>query len=203
MSPDTLSSIGAALKQNKGKNMKLTQWTKLAVTVAIASQMATLAIAADSNAEKAHANSTLTKADAKFINDVAEGGLMEVRMGELGQQKGQSADVKALAQRLVTDHTKANDELKQLATSKGVTVPTQLPEHHQKMIEKLSNASDFDKSFKEMAVKDHQKDIKEFEKALKKSNDSELKAFISRTLPTLQEHLRMAEQLGVARTARK
>jgi putative membrane protein len=183
--------------------MKLTQWTKLLVTLAVTSQMATFVMAADHSADKAHANANLSKSDAKFINDAAEGGLMEVRMGELGQQKGESPDVKALAQRLVTDHTKANDELKQLASSKGVTVPMQLPEHHQKMIDKLSSSSTFDKTFKEMAVKDHKKDIKEFETALKKSNDTELKAWISKTLPTLQEHLRMAEQIGVTRTARQ
>jgi len=181
--------------------MRLTRLTKVLVTLAVASQMATLTYAADHSTSAQ--STTLTKADSKFITDAAEGGLMEVRAGELAQQKGQSADVKALGQRLVTDHSKANDELKQLASSKGITVASQLPDHHQKMLDKLSNASDFDKAFKDMAVKDHKKDIKEFEHALKKSNDTELKAWISKTLPNLQEHLRMAEQLGVTRTAHK
>jgi putative membrane protein len=182
--------------------MKINRWAKLLVAAAVASQMALWSYGADHSSATAQANANISKSDAKFINDAAEGGLMEVRMGEIGQQKGQSPDVKTLAQRLVTDHTKANDELKQLASSKGVTIPSQLPEHHQKMLDKLSNASDFDKSFKEAAVKDHKKDIKEFEKTLKKSNDTELKAWISKTLPTLQEHLRMAEQIGVTRTAK-
>ena len=190
--------------------MKLTQTLKLIVAVAVASQLSHWAVAAEQDTGTARASkhsqgqqgsTTLSKKEAKFINDAAEGGLMEVRMGELGQQKGQSADVKALAQKLVTDHSKANDELKQLASSKGVTAPTQLADKQQKQLDKLSNASDFDKSFKDMAVKDHKKDVKEFERAAKNCEDAELKAWIYRTLPTLQEHLRMAEQIGVTRTA--
>src|SRR5207245_4465562 len=129
----------------------------------------------------------------------AEGGLMEVRMGELAQQKGQSADVKSLGQRLVTDHQKANDELKQIASTKGVTVPAELPPKHQKMIDKLSSASDFDKQFKDMAVKDHKKDVKEFERVSKSAEDPDLKSWITKTLPTLKEHLRLAEQWAVTR----
>jgi len=68
------------------------------------------------------------------------------------------------------------------------------------MLEKLFSASDFDKQFKDMAIKDHKKDIKEFERALKNTEDADLRAWIAKTLPNLQEHLRMAEQLGVTRT---
>src|SRR3954468_7570630 len=118
------------------------------VAMAVASQLANWTVFAAEHQSGAQGSTTLSKKDTKFINDAAEGGLMEVRMGELGQQKGQSGDLKTFAQRLITDHTKANDELKQLASGKGVTVPTQLPDHHQKMLDKLSNASDFDKTFK-------------------------------------------------------
>jgi putative membrane protein len=184
-----------------------TQTLKALVALAVAFQMANWTVtAADygKGKDKADAgSSTLTKKEISFINDAAQGGLMEVRMGELGQQKGQNPDLKQFAQRLVTDHSKANDELKQLASNKGVTLPTQLADKHQKMIDKLSNASDFDKQFKDMAVKDHKKDIKEFERAEKKCEDADLRAWITKTLPTLQEHLRMAEQLGVTRTANK
>lgn len=182
--------------------MKLTRVLTLIAAVAVASQMANWTVfAAEKHNGGKQENTTLSKKDIAFINDAAEGGMMEVQMGRLAEQKGQSGDVKAFGQRLVTDHTKANDELKQLASSKGVTLPTNHADKHQKMLDKLSSASDFDKSFKEMAVKDHKKDIKEFEKASKKCDDAELKAFATKTLPTLQEHLRMAEQLGAARTA--
>jgi len=177
------------------------------IAMAVASQLANWTVFAAAHQygkdKEAQGSTTLSKKDVKFINDAAEGGLMEVRMGELAQQKGQSPDVKSFGQRLVTDHTKANEELKQLASGKGVTVPSQLDDKHQKMLDKLSNASDFDKTFKDMAIKDHKKDIKEFEKASKKCDDADLKAWIAKTLPTLQDHLSMAEQLGVARTARR
>ena len=148
-------------------------------------------------------STTLSKKETSFVSDAVLGGLAEVRMGELAKQKGQSADVKQFGERLAADHMKANDELKALASKKGITVPTQMSDKHQRTIDKLTSASDFDKEFKDMAIKDHKKDIKEFEKAEKKCEDPELKAWISKALPTLQEHLRMAEQLGPTRTARQ
>jgi putative membrane protein len=179
---------------------------KTLMALVVAFQLANWTVSAADYSKKAKADNTSTslkKNEVKFINDAAEGGLMEVRMGELGKQKGQSADVKQFAERLIADHTKANNELKDLASKKGVTIPAELADKQQKMLDKLSNASDFDKQFKDMAVKDHKKDIKEFEKAEKKAEDGDLKAWVTKTLPTLQEHLRMAENLGVTRTANK
>ena len=183
--------------------MKLTRTLKLLIALAVASQLASWTMAAEKygkSDKQTQGTSNLSKKEVNFINDAAEGGMMEVQMGQLAQQKGQSPDVKSLGQRLVTDHQKASDELKQLASNKGITVPSQLPPKHQKMIDKLSSASDFDKTFKDMAVKDHKKDIKEFERLSKSAEDQDLKAWVTKTLPTLQEHLRMAEQLGVTRT---
>ena len=125
--------------------MKFTRSLKLLIALAVASQLAGWTMAAEQKYSKSQGTSNLSKKEVNFINDAAEGGLMEVRMGELAQQKGQSADVKSLGQRLVSDHQKAGDELKQLASNKGITVPSQLPPKHQKMIDKLSSASDFDK----------------------------------------------------------
>ena len=179
---------------------------KTLIALVVAFQLANWTASADLFGKKDkndNSSTTLSKHDVKFINDAAEGGLMEVRMGEIGKQKGQSPDVKQLADKLVADHSKANDELKDLASKKGVTIPTALPDKHQKMLDKLSNASNFDKEFKDMAVKDHKQDIKEFEKAEKKCDDADVRAFAAKTLPALQEHLRMAENLGVTRTANK
>jgi putative membrane protein len=179
----------------------LSQTLKMVVAMAIAIHWANWSLLADHSKDKAESSSTtLSKKEVRFMTDTAAGGLMEVRMGELAQQKGQSPEVKQFAQRLVTDHGKANDELKQLASKKGVTLPTQVTDKHQNMLDKLSSASDFDKRFKEMAIKDHKKDVKEFEKAEKSCQDPDLRAWITKTLPALQEHLRMAEQLGEART---
>src|SRR5262249_25073187 len=121
---------------------------KTLVALAVAFQLANWTVAgADYNksAKNDNTSTTLNKKEVRFINDAAEGGLMEVRMGEIGKQKGQSADVKQFADRLVSDHTKANSELKDLASKKGVIIPAQIDDKHQKMLDKLSNASDFDK----------------------------------------------------------
>jgi putative membrane protein len=187
------------------KRTLFTQGLRTVLTLAVAVQLASWSLlAADYGKKKkdqSAASTTLSKKDIQFMTEVADGGMAEVRMGELGQQKGQSGDVKQFAQRLVADHSKANDELKQLASKKGVTWPTQVSDKHQKTLDKLTSTSNFDKQFKEIAIKDHKKDIKEFEKAEKKCEDADLRSWITKTLPTLQEHLRMAEQLGVTRTA--
>jgi putative membrane protein len=189
------------------KRTLFTQGVKTILALTVAVQLANWAAAADygknKDQDKTQAGSaTLSKKDIQFMTEVADGGLAEVRMGELAEQKGQSADVKQFGQRLVVDHGKANDELKQLASKKGVTLPTQVSNKHQKMIDKLASTSEFDKQFKSMAIKDHKKDIKQFEKAEKKCEDPDLRAWVTKTLPTLQEHLRTAEQLGATRTAR-
>jgi putative membrane protein len=109
---------------------------KTLIALAVAFQLANWTVAAADYSKKAKASNTstsLSKSEVKFINDAAEGGLMEVRMGEIGKQKGQSADVKQFAERLIADHTKANNELKDLASKKGVMLPAELPDKHQKM----------------------------------------------------------------------
>lgn len=140
-------------------------------------------------------NAQLDKKDREFIEKAAAGGLMEVQVGNLAQQKAQNADAKSFGSMLVTDHTAANNELKTLAQNKGVALPTALPKKEQKVIDKLEKSKHFDKDFAKDGVKDHKKDIKEFEKASKDAKDPDVKAFAAKTLPTLQKHLQAAEQL--------
>lgn len=132
-----------------------------------------------------------------FLMEAAQGGMMEVKMGQLAVEKGQSPAVKEFGRRLVADHTKANEELKQIAQTKGVELPKASSKKHDKMIDHLSGLSgaEFDKAFVMHAVKDHQNDVKQFEKQSMKGDDTELKAFATKTLPTLREHLRMAKAL--------
>ena len=98
---------------------------------------------------------------------------------------------------MVDDHSKANEELMSLASSKGMTLPTALDEKHQKDVTKLSamSGAEFDRAYSRMMLSDHNKDVKEFEKQSTKGGDADLKAFASKTLPTLQEHLQMARAL--------
>lgn len=143
----------------------------------------------------------LAKADKDFIEKAAAGGMMEVQVGTLAQSKAKLAEVKDYGSMLVKDHTAANDELKTLAQGKGVTLPTALPKKEQKDLDKLGKAREFDEEFMEHAVKDHKKDVKEFEKASKDAKDPDVKAFAAKTLPTLQQHLKQAEALE--KTAKK
>jgi len=104
-------------------------------------------------------NNALASGDRKFVNDAAQGGLAEVELGQLAAQKAQDPQVKQFGQRMVDDHTKANDELKRVASAKGLQVPSDLPRHDQREydhLQKLSGA-DFDREFMKGMVKDHRK----------------------------------------------
>lgn len=137
-------------------------------------------------------------ADAKFMQKAAISGMYEVEAGKLAAQKGSSDEVKKFGQRMVDDHTKVSDEVKQLAGSKGVTLPTALDRKHKGKIDKLSKLSgtDFDREYMNMMVKDHKEDIKEFSKEADKGKDPDVKALASKTLPTLKEHLKMAQDMA-------
>ena len=140
---------------------------------------------------------SLNSQDSKFLMEAAMGGLMEVELGRVAAQKASSDAVKQFGQRMVDDHGAANTELTSLATSKGVTLPTALDEKHQKDVTKLSamSGADFDRAYMKMMVSDHVKDVAEFEKQSTKATDPDLKEFASKTLPTLQEHLKMAKSV--------
>jgi len=140
--------------------------------------------------------STMDPADSDFMMKAAQGGMAEVDMGNMASSKATNADVKKFGDRMVTDHSKANDELKQLAATKGVTLPTAVSAEEQKDMDALSAKSgkDFDKAYIDDMVKDHEKDVAEFEKASKDAKDADLKAWVTKTLPTLQGHLKMAKE---------
>jgi len=135
--------------------------------------------------------------DRAFVLEAGPGGLAEVELGRLAAQKGQSADVKKFGQRMVTDHSKANAELKKLAASKGITLPPQMDveqmaEHDR--LAKLSGA-DFDREYMTLMVKDHDKDVAAFMDEAKDGTDPDIKSFAAKTLPTLQEHQRLAKEI--------
>lgn len=148
------------------------------------------------------ASSYLGEQDQTFLKEAASAGLMEVQMGRLGAQKGQSQAVRQLGQRLVQDHSKANQELKLLASQKNVTLPTEIPTEHQTMLSHLKSleGAEFDQAFKKHALEHHQEDIQKFEKASQSSPDADVKAFAQKTLPVLQEHLKMAQGIQAAET---
>lgn len=129
--------------------------------------------------------------DAKFATEAASGGMTEVILGKLAAQKGVSSKVKDFGNMMVTDHSKANDQLIALAKTKNITLPTAPNSDDQKTIDELSkkSGSDFDKAYVDNMVADHKKDIKGFQNASQNCKDADIKAFATNTLPTLQKHL--------------
>lgn len=126
-----------------------------------------------------------------FAKDAAEGGMMEVQLGNIAEKNAGSQSVKDFGKMMVDDHTKINDNLKDLAAKKNVTLPTTVSSDQQKDIDKLSKktGNDFDKDYVSMMVDDHKKDIADFKKSGDKITDPDFKDFIIKTLPTLQKHL--------------
>jgi len=141
--------------------------------------------------------SKLSTADTKFVKTAAVGGMEEVQLGQLAAQKASDPDVKSFGQRMVDDHSKANDQLKQLAGQKSVTVASTLPPSKKKDVDKLSRLSGaaFDKAYVSMMVEDHKKDVAEFKKESASGKDADVKSWASTTLPTLQDHLKMIEDI--------
>jgi len=137
----------------------------------------------------------LAGADKSFAEKAAIGGLAEVQLGNMAQQKAASDQVKQFAARMVTDHSKANDELKQIASTKGMQLPSAPDDKHKKDMDRLQKMSGaaFDKAYMSHMVDDHKHDVAEFKKQAGSGNDADLKAFASKTLPTLEEHLQLAQ----------
>lgn len=141
--------------------------------------------------------SSLNRSDRRFIETAAQDGMAEVELGKLAAQKAQSADVKQFAERMVQDHTKANQQLMQIAQQKGVTVPTALESKHKRTLDKLSKLAPdkFDREYMDQMEEEHKKDVKAFREASKDAKDPEVKAFATQTLPVLEEHHKMADSL--------
>jgi len=137
------------------------------------------------------------------MKDAAQSGMAEVKMGELASSNAESQPVKDLAQKLVTDHGKINEELKQLATRKNVMLPDAVTEQQKTMLQHLSSlkGTEFDSAFKQHAVENHQKSVDKFKTTSEKTKDMYIKTFAARTLPILKLHLALAQQLNAAPTA--
>jgi putative membrane protein len=140
------------------------------------------------------AQNSLSEKDKKFIKQVAQGSLMEVRLGKLAQTNGSSSEVKDLGQHMITDHSKAEKELKSLAQRKNVAVLDNLSKKEQKAYDRLSKkqGTDFDKAYTKCMVKDHKKDICEFKKEAKHGTDPDLKDWASSKVTVLEHHKQMS-----------
>ena len=139
----------------------------------------------------AKAQTTLSAADNDFILAAAQGGMTEVKLGELSAQKGTRDDVKAFGQMMVKDHTAINDDLKALATQKGVTLPASLNAKHQGMVDKMAalTGMEFDDAYIAAMIKDHKMDAKEFKAESAATKDADIKSFVDKTIPVVTDHL--------------
>ena len=132
-----------------------------------------------------------------FMTKAASGGMMEVELGNLAQEKARNADVKSFGQMMVTDHTKANNELKALAATKNITLPDSMSSDHMDNVSELrqKTGAEFDKAYMDLMVEDHEEDVKLFDEAAQNLEDPEVKAFASKTVVTLRQHLDRAKQV--------
>lgn len=137
---------------------------------------------------------TLTPAESRFVVQATQGGMAEVKLGQLAQQNGSSEAVKQFGQRMEQDHSAANSKLADVASKKGLTLPTTISTKDQAEYDRLAkmHGAAFDRAYMAMMVKDHQKDVADFQRESRMARDPELKHWISGTLPTLQDHLHMA-----------
>ena len=149
---------------------------------------------------KAMSSTDKSSGDHHFVMEAAQGGMAEVELGKIATDKAASPDVKKFAQRMVDDHGKANDELKTLAQNKNIMLPTAIDAKQKAKIDKLSKMSGeaFDRAYMKDMLADHRKDVAAFRTESKSGKDADVKAWAAKTLPTLEEHLKQAEDANRA-----
>ena len=140
---------------------------------------------------------TSAVSDTQFAKKAAQGGMAEVKLGQLAQEKGTSDSVKKFGQRMVEDHTKAGDELKRAAAQENITLPEDVSAKDKATYDALSKLSGaaFDRAYARDMVKDHEEDIADFNKEANGGKNAAIKDFATQTLPTLQDHLKEAKEM--------
>jgi len=136
--------------------------------------------------------------DEMFVLDVAKDGMAEVDLGKLASEKASNDEVKKFAERMVTDHNKANDELKTLAQSKSITLPSDLDPKDKATHDRLAKLSGaaFDRAYIQQMVAGHRKAVAAFKKESMSGKDPDVKAWAAKTLPTIEDHLKMAQDIA-------
>jgi len=140
----------------------------------------------------ARAQTNLSTPDHAFLLAAAQGGMTEVKLGELAAQKGTREDVKAFGQSMVKDHSAINADLKTLAAQKGVPLPEALDADHQAMVDKMAalTGSDFDDAYITDMIKGHKQVARSFKAESAKTQDADIKSFLEKTIPVVGEHLK-------------
>jgi len=174
--------------------MTMKKMTGLAVACCLMAPMAFTA---------AHAQTNDTDQDKHFLMEASQGGMAEIQLGQLASEKGQSPKVKAFGEKMVTDHTKLNNELKPFADKDGVPPPTGLSAEDQAELDKLNGLSgaEFDKEYVAYMEKDHRHDQQAFQQEISSTQDTQLKMAVEHGLKVVDQHLaiitKMGEKMGV------
>jgi putative membrane protein len=159
---------------------------------------ATLAFAAYAEEPQRMAATSADKDVAKFLEKVASADQLEIESGRLAAQKASDPQLKAFGQKMASDHSQADQELRALALRKGVTLPIAMSDSHQKKLDKLREekaGKDFDAGFRDLMIDSHKEAIGLFEDTAKDAKDPEVKAFAARMLPKIQQHEQAAKAL--------
>ncbi len=148
--------------------------------------------------EESKSDQGISKSDRQFMEKATQGNLAEALLGSMAVSKGTSKSVQDFGRRMIEDHMKAQKELTGLAKQKGVTLPSQASDEMRDEIKDLARHSGpaFDRAYMQHMVAEHQKDVAEYKDAAKNTKDSSLKAYAQRTLPTLEDHLRAAQEIA-------
>ena len=135
--------------------------------------------------------------DEAFVRAAARGGLSEIKLGKLAMDQGSNETVKAFGTRMVAEHTKAGDELKEAAKEENIGLPTDLTAKDQATYDRLSKLSgaEFDQAYAQDMVKDHQQDLRDFQREANHGNDDVVRGFASETVPMIQQHLDQAKEM--------
>lgn len=159
----------------------------LAVAVALAFS-GSLALAADK----------LSRGDQSFIKEAAGGGMLEVQLGKLAADKAASQQVKDFGKKMERDHSKVNSEIKTLASANNIQIADKLEGKNKSTYDRLAKLSGerFDREYMKAMIDDHKADVDTFKKQADKADNADVKQFASKTLPTLEQHLELAQSTG-------
>jgi putative membrane protein len=160
-------------------------------TISISAALGLALVSAGLLVSTAAAATPISMADTNFILAAAQGGMTEVKLGELAATNGMRADVKEFGQMMVKDHTAINDDLKALAAQKGITLPDSLDAKHQAMVDRMMalTGSEFDDAYIKGMIKAHTKDAKAFKAESAATQDADIKTFLDKSIPVVEAHL--------------
>jgi putative membrane protein len=149
------------------------------------------------NKNESDANASASTADRSFVAKAASGGMAEVKLGKLAEEKGSSQSAKDFGKGMVEDHSKTGDQLKEVAKEENIDLPSDLNTTDQAQYDRLSKLSGaaFDRAYAKAMVDDHTKDVSEFQHEGKTGKDDAIKEFASKTTPTLEDHLKQAREM--------